>query len=162
MASRRRKRRPRRSSTGSTAPSTTVSRRRRCRTPSPSSARSRAQARRKTSARSSARNSASGAMSPRRRISRSSEDAPRQKGSPMYKRIDHVALHVADLERSVSFYEGNFGFKDYYRQAVVVLEPEIALIEGDRSFEIGDVKRDMVDAFVHWRSFLPRSVLTRS
>ena len=36
----------------------------------------------------------------------------------MYKRIDHVALHVADLERSVAFYEGNFGFKDYYRQAV--------------------------------------------
>ena len=36
----------------------------------------------------------------------------------MYKRIDHVALHVADLERSVSFYERNFGFKDYYRQAV--------------------------------------------
>ena len=36
----------------------------------------------------------------------------------MYKRIDHVALHVADLERSVSFYASNFGFKDYYRQAV--------------------------------------------
>jgi lactoylglutathione lyase len=35
----------------------------------------------------------------------------------MYKRIDHVALHVADLERSVSFYERHFGFEDYFRQA---------------------------------------------
>jgi lactoylglutathione lyase len=35
-----------------------------------------------------------------------------------YKRIDHVALHVADLERSVSFYERHFGFTDYFRQAV--------------------------------------------
>jgi len=46
------------------------------------------------------------------------EDALRQTGLTMYKRIDHVALHVADLERSVSFYERNFGFKDYFRQAV--------------------------------------------
>lgn len=34
----------------------------------------------------------------------------------MFKRIDHVALHVADLERSVAFYERHFGFKDYFRQ----------------------------------------------
>jgi lactoylglutathione lyase len=34
----------------------------------------------------------------------------------MYKRIDHVALHVADLERSIGFYERHFGFKSYSQQ----------------------------------------------
>ena len=34
----------------------------------------------------------------------------------MFKRIDHVAIHVADLERSVAFYERHFGFKHYFRQ----------------------------------------------
>ena len=29
----------------------------------------------------------------------------------MFKRIDHMALHVNDLERSVAFYESHFGFK---------------------------------------------------
>jgi lactoylglutathione lyase len=36
----------------------------------------------------------------------------------MYKRIDHIALHVADLERSVAFYELHFGFKNYSQQVV--------------------------------------------
>lgn len=34
----------------------------------------------------------------------------------MFKRIDHVAIHVSDLERSVGFYERHFGFEDYFRQ----------------------------------------------
>jgi lactoylglutathione lyase len=34
----------------------------------------------------------------------------------MFKRIDHVAVHVSNLERSVEFYERHFGFKDYFRQ----------------------------------------------
>jgi lactoylglutathione lyase len=34
----------------------------------------------------------------------------------MFKRIDHVAVHVSDLERSVKFYERHFGFEDYFRQ----------------------------------------------
>ena len=34
----------------------------------------------------------------------------------MFKRIDHVAIHVSDLENSVKFYVSHFGFKDYYRQ----------------------------------------------
>jgi lactoylglutathione lyase len=36
----------------------------------------------------------------------------------MYKRIDHIALHVQDLERSVKFYEQHFGFRNYFQHAV--------------------------------------------
>ena len=36
----------------------------------------------------------------------------------MFKRIDHTALHVSDLERSVAFYESHFGFKNYFQQTV--------------------------------------------
>jgi catechol 2,3-dioxygenase-like lactoylglutathione lyase family enzyme len=34
----------------------------------------------------------------------------------MFQRIDHVAVHVSDLERSVRFYERHFDFKGYFRQ----------------------------------------------
>ena len=46
----------------------------------------------------------------------------------MYKRIDHVAIHVEKLERSVSFYERHFGFKNYFQQAVSG-GPRIAYLE---------------------------------
>ena len=32
----------------------------------------------------------------------------------MYKRIDHVALHVSDLQSSIIFYENHFGFENYF------------------------------------------------
>ena len=32
-----------------------------------------------------------------------------------FHRIDHVALHVKDVDASVRFYEGHFGFKTYFR-----------------------------------------------
>jgi len=35
----------------------------------------------------------------------------------MFKRIDHVAIHVKDLDRSVVFYERHFGFKKYFQHA---------------------------------------------
>ena len=35
----------------------------------------------------------------------------------MFKRIDHVAIHVADLDRSVDFYQSHFGFKHYFQHA---------------------------------------------
>jgi lactoylglutathione lyase len=35
----------------------------------------------------------------------------------MFKRIDHIALHVADLDRSIRFYEHHFGFKKYFQHA---------------------------------------------
>ncbi|MGE5059489.1 MAG: VOC family protein [Betaproteobacteria bacterium] len=33
----------------------------------------------------------------------------------MFKRIDHVALHVSDLDRSIKFYEQRFGFEHYFQ-----------------------------------------------
>lgn len=36
----------------------------------------------------------------------------------MFKRIDHIALHVKDIERTVDFYERHFGFKKYFQHAV--------------------------------------------
>lgn len=35
----------------------------------------------------------------------------------MFKRIDHVAIHVSDLDRSVKFYERHFDFKHYFQHA---------------------------------------------
>ncbi len=35
----------------------------------------------------------------------------------MFRRIDHVALHVSDLSRSIDFYEKHFGFKKYFQHA---------------------------------------------
>lgn len=32
----------------------------------------------------------------------------------MFKRIDHVALHVSDIDRSIDFYERHFGCENYY------------------------------------------------
>ena len=36
----------------------------------------------------------------------------------MFKRIDHMALHVSDLEKSVAFYESHFGFRNYFQHMV--------------------------------------------
>ena len=36
----------------------------------------------------------------------------------MFKRIDHMALHVSDLESSVAFYTSHFGFRNYFQHAV--------------------------------------------
>ncbi|MBI4526299.1 MAG: VOC family protein [Deltaproteobacteria bacterium] len=35
----------------------------------------------------------------------------------MFQRIDHVAVHVRDLDRSVAFYETHFGFQKYFQHA---------------------------------------------
>ncbi|MFM9971089.1 MAG: VOC family protein [Burkholderiales bacterium] len=54
----------------------------------------------------------------------------------MYKRIDHIALHVADLRRSIAFYERHFGFKNYF-QAPVPGGIDIAYLKlGDTVLEL--------------------------
>ena len=54
----------------------------------------------------------------------------------MYKRIDHIALHVGDLDRSVAFYERHFGFKNYFVQEVPG-GPRIAYLKlGDTVLEL--------------------------
>jgi lactoylglutathione lyase len=32
----------------------------------------------------------------------------------MFRRIDHVALHVGDIDQSAAFYETHFGFEKYF------------------------------------------------
>ena len=32
----------------------------------------------------------------------------------MFKRLDHIALHVPDVERLAAFYESQFGFERYF------------------------------------------------
>ena len=34
----------------------------------------------------------------------------------IFKRIDHIALHVKELSASTKFYKYHFGFKDFYEQ----------------------------------------------
>ena len=59
-----------------------------------------------------------------------------ERTSTVYKRIDHVALHVADLERSIAFYERHFGFKNYAQQTVTG-GPRIAYLKlGDTVLEL--------------------------
>ena len=54
----------------------------------------------------------------------------------MYKRIDHVALHVANLRLSIEFYERHFGFENYF-QAPVPGGIDIAYLKlGDTVLEL--------------------------
>jgi catechol 2,3-dioxygenase-like lactoylglutathione lyase family enzyme len=32
----------------------------------------------------------------------------------MFKRLDHIALHVPDVEQAAAFYESHFGFERYF------------------------------------------------
>ena len=63
----------------------------------------------------------------------------------MFKRIDHIALHVADLRRSIGFYEKHFGFKNYF-QAPVPGGIDIAYLKlGDTVLELtGHSEGDMI------------------
>jgi lactoylglutathione lyase len=54
-----------------------------------------------------------------------------------YSRIDHVALHVSDLARSVAFYEKHFGFETYSRDHVERQNLDIAYLRmGDTVLEL--------------------------
>jgi lactoylglutathione lyase len=53
-----------------------------------------------------------------------------------FRRIDHVALHVSDLERSVDFYETHFGFKKYFQHAATAGMQIAYLKLGDTVLEL--------------------------
>ena len=54
----------------------------------------------------------------------------------MFRRIDHVALHVSDLDRSVEFYERHFGFKKYFQHAAHAGQQIAYLRLGDTVLEL--------------------------
>jgi lactoylglutathione lyase len=65
-----------------------------------------------------------------------------------YHRIDHVALHVSDLARSVAFYEKNFGFETYARDHVERLKLDIAYLRmGDTVLELTGRADDKMSGF---------------
>ena len=54
----------------------------------------------------------------------------------MYKRIDHVALHVSDISTSKNFYERHFGFETYFEHEARSGLPIAYLRLGDTVLEL--------------------------
>ena len=66
----------------------------------------------------------------------------------MYRRIDHVALHVSDLSRSVAFYEKHFDFETYARDHVARADLDIAYLRmGDTVLELTGHADDKMAGF---------------
>jgi lactoylglutathione lyase len=67
----------------------------------------------------------------------------------IFKRIDHVALEVADLNLSIKFYQEHFGFEDHYRQ-VTPSGIQIAYLKlGDTQLELVGRHDQNIGGF-HW------------
>lgn len=65
----------------------------------------------------------------------------------MFRRIDHLALHVKELERSLAFYEKTFGFKKYFQHAVAPGH-EIAYLKlGDTVLELSQRPEESMTGF---------------
>ena len=66
-----------------------------------------------------------------------------------FKRIDHVALEVKDLDFSIKFYKEHFGFEDHYRQ-VTPSGIQIAYLKlGDTQLELIG-RHDQIISGFHW------------
>ena len=65
----------------------------------------------------------------------------------MFKRIDHVAIHVSNLKKSTEFYTSNFGFVRYFTNET----PKGMNIEylklGDTILELAECDEGRVDGF---------------
>jgi lactoylglutathione lyase len=65
----------------------------------------------------------------------------------MFKRIDHVALHVSELDRSVAFYSAHFGFEKYFEN-LSSRGARIAYLKlGDTVLELVDHGEDPMSGF---------------
>ena len=62
----------------------------------------------------------------------------------LFKRIDHIALHVKDLKKSINFYTSNFNFS-LYSETTIPSGTQIAYLKlGDTILELaGDSNGDM-------------------
>ena len=67
----------------------------------------------------------------------------------IFKRIDHVALEVKDLDFSIKFYKENFGFEDHYRQVTPSGIQITYLKLGDTQLELVG-RHDQIIGGFHW------------
>lgn len=70
----------------------------------------------------------------------------------MFKRIDHIAFIVKDREKSIKFYEENFGFKKYNEHdvPVPVIEKIVYLKLGDTVLELVHMPNGPVNQGFHF------------
>ena len=54
----------------------------------------------------------------------------------MFKRVDHIALHVPDVEQAAAFYESRFGFERYFSHPSSSGAPIAYLRLGDSVLEL--------------------------
>ena len=54
----------------------------------------------------------------------------------MFKRVDHIALHVPDVEQAAAFYQSRFGFERYFSHAGSRGAPIAYLRLGDSVLEL--------------------------
>ena len=65
----------------------------------------------------------------------------------MYRRIDHLALHVSDIGRTIAFYEKHFGFEKYFEH-ISSRGGRIAYLKlGDTVLELVDHGEDPMSGF---------------
>jgi len=67
----------------------------------------------------------------------------------MFKRIDHVALHVSDLTNSKEFYIKHFEFKNHYEQVTPAGIKIVYLKLGDTILELVGRSDAPINGF-HW------------
>lgn len=70
----------------------------------------------------------------------------------MFKKIDHIALTVKDRDRSIKFYEENFGFQKYFEHDVPVpfIEKIVYLRLGDTVLELIHTPAGQANAGYHF------------
>lgn len=70
----------------------------------------------------------------------------------MFKRIDHIAFAVKDREKSIQFYEQNFGFNKYAENDVPapVIEKIVYLKLGDTVLELIHMPGGSAEAGFHF------------